>query len=145
MTYTRGMGETPPPEYAPGADTPPGRCKAAGGFYTVFPLGHPNAGAPACRFTVARGTRSQRLEYRDALTRPETLRRTVANAWDDVGDVAVSAANTADEAARTVLAAPRDAVGTILGIPPWAVTALGLAAGYLLVSYAIWAVRRQGK
>lgn len=110
---------------------PAQRCRDSGGFYTVFPLGHPKAGQPACRTTNARG----QLVYADALTVPERVTAIVSNWWDDAGDVAVAAANKADEAARAVLSAPREAASVALGVPPWVVTVALLAVGAVVLSH----------
>jgi hypothetical protein len=118
------------PTLGAGSDAPQ-RCRDAGGFYTVFPYGYAKAGQPACRTRNADGS----LAYADALNLPERIEAKVADWWNDAGDAAVNAANTADEAARALLSAPRDAASIALGVPPWVVTVALLAVGFVVLSH----------
>jgi len=116
-------------------DTWQDRCKARGGYPTLFPLGHDMEGEPACRF----GAPGVDLEYQDArLTFAESLGRSLDNlalsrdrALGRVVEVRDSVLE-ATGASSGVLGV----VSKLIGLPRPVVVLLGLSVGYLLLRNA---------
>lgn len=114
------------------------RCRASGGFPTVFPTPtakNPNPGgtpgAPACRFIV-----DGVPKYKDAnLTIFEEIDRAAESVRDTIAATAGRAVETRDRVLEAT-GLNRGALGVLgkaLGVPPIVVLGIGLAAGYIVL------------
>lgn len=99
------------------------RCRAAGGFPTVFPLG-PDAGAPACRFGAGAQLRYEAADESIG----ERISRTLGIAGETIDKAAGAAVDARDSVIENTKGAVPALLGHVLGIPSWAVLAL---AGYV--------------
>lgn len=110
------------------------RCRALGGVATRFPSG-PNMGQDACRVQVSPG----KYEYRAANKSLGESLNALATRVTEAKDRALGAAvETRDDVVKAT-GLDKGAIGVagkLLGIPPVAVLAIALGAGYLLIKGA---------